>query len=614
MTDKQIGNLVKEIRSEKNITRGALAYGLCDESSIAYFENGKRKLDNLLMQRIFDRIGIEADEFAFMLTEEEYAYFVWKEDVFHAMEDQAWDELEALLADKKSAIQIIYNEKIQYQYYYKMRAILEVEKYQNYKSAVAFLRKAIVQTMPDIFTKEWNKLCLGEQELHILLVYLYYGAKIEAFEEEEQERFYCKLANYITKTHMEEKKLAKLYSKLVCVWMNITEVPFLERKKLCETAIELLQETRRLYDILEVLRFYVEILEAENAENIVYYRKHYENFKEIFYDAQIACGFRPELLVGRWEKLFLITEYLYSARMAKGMTQEEVCFGICEPETYSRIETGKHVPVKTNLYRLTERLGISWSFYRGEIEVGSLETYRLYQLLKKCSNRERNEESLKRLEELKLLLDMTNPMNIQYVEFERIIAERRLGRIDEEEAYRRLKDALMLTTSLPVENQFRYYSQTELEILAEMGKMLYLQKNYEKGILLLESVVQNQRNGKIRCEYQWNGFEYVIRVLADLYFGIQRYEEANDIEKYVMRINLNQREAICLPHLLDAVADNYEHIGEQYSKIYKKMYCQTYYVADFFKFENIYPFAKKLYEERFDPNINWYQSLFPESL
>ena len=113
MTDTQIGNLIKEIRSERNIARAALAYGLCDETTLAHFEKGKRKLDNLLMQRIFDRIGIEADEFAFMLTEEEYEYFVWKEDVFHAMEEQAWDELEALLADERNAIQIIYNEKIQ---------------------------------------------------------------------------------------------------------------------------------------------------------------------------------------------------------------------------------------------------------------------------------------------------------------------------------------------------------------------------------------------------------------------------------------------------------------------------------------------------------------------
>ena len=606
MTDKQIGNLVKEIRKEKYMSRAALAYGLCDEATIAYFERGKRKLDNLLIQRIFDRIGIEADEFAFMVTEEEYDYFLWKEQVFQAMEKQDWDELEALLGDEKIAIQIIYNEEIQYQYYYKMKAILEAEKYQNYKMAAELLGKAMEQTMPDIFTIKWKKLCLGEQELHILMLYLYYGVKGEGFEKEEENELYRKLANYITREHMEEKKLAKLCPKLVCIWMNITALPLLERKKLCETAIQLLQETRRLHDILEVLRLYVEILEEENAETVVYYRKHYKNFKDIFSEAGIVFGFRPELLAGRREKLFLITEYLCSARMAKGMTQEEVSFDICEPETYSRIETGKHTPVKTNLYRLTERLGISWSFYRGEIEIGSLKAYRLYQMVKKCSNRGQNEKTLYWLEELELLLDMKNPVNVQYVEFEKIIAERELERIDVEEAYKRLEEVLMLTTILPVENQFRYYSQMELEILGEMGRMLYKQKKYEEGIMLLKRVIRNQRKSRVKWDYRWNGIEFVLRILADVYFGAQRYEEANDIDNYVMRRNLKQAEAIHLPHLLDCMADNYEHMGEQYSFLYMKLYRQTYYVTDFFGFEDFFQFMETYYKEKFDPNIKWY--------
>lgn len=606
MTDKQIGNFVKEIRKEKDISRGVLAYGLCDEATLAYFEKGKRKLDNLLMQRIFDRIGIEADEFAFMITDEEYEYFLWREHTFAALEKQDWDELEVLLADKKIAIQTIYNEKIQYQYYYKMKAILQAEKYQNYKMAVDVLEKAMEQTMQNIVTIEWNKLCLGEQELHILLLYLYYGAKAEVLEREEQNELYHKLANYITRAHMEVKKLAKLYPKLVCIWMHITVLPLLERKMLCETAIEILQETRRLHDILEVLRFYVEILEEEKAETVVYYQKHYENFKDIFCDARIMCGFRPELLAGRREKLFLITEYLRSVRMAKGMTQEEVCFGICEPETYSRIETGKHAPVKTNLYRLAERLGISWCFYRGEIEMGSLETYRMYQLVKKCTNRGQDEKCLYWLGELKSLLNMLNPVNVQYVEFIKIDTERVLGRVDVEQEYRRLEELLMLTTTLPVDNQFRYYSQTELEILGEMGKMMYLQKNYEEGILLLKRVIRNQRKSKIRWDYRWNGIEFVLRILADLYFGSQRYEEANDISNYVKSRNLRQGEAVCLPHLLDCIADNYEHMGEQYSMLYMKLYRQIYYVTDFFEFKDFFEFIEKYYKEKFDPNIKWY--------
>ncbi|MBQ6843231.1 MAG: helix-turn-helix transcriptional regulator, partial [Agathobacter sp.] len=387
MTDKQIGNLVKEIRKEKNIGIEMVTRGLCSSATLSYFEKGQRKLDNLLLYCIFDRIGIEIDKFAFMVDENQYRYHLWKSQTFEAIEKQEWDTLERLLINKENVFEKTYSKKIQYQYYYKMKAILEAEKYHNYKMATFFLKKSIEQTMPTVLMIQWDKICLGEQELHILMLYLYYGTRAEYFDKEEQKELYRKLANYINIEHLEDKKLARVYPKLVCIWMHITQLPLLERKKLCEDAIRILQETRRLHDIVEVLRFYVEILENEKSEKEVYYRKHYENFKDILENAGIECRFRPELLVGRREKLFLITEYLRSARLMKGMTQQEVCFGICEPETYSRIETGKHVPVKSNMYQLAERLGVSWCFYRGEIEIGSLQAYEMYQLVKKYSNR-----------------------------------------------------------------------------------------------------------------------------------------------------------------------------------------------------------------------------------
>ena len=49
------------------------------------------------------------------------------------------------------------------------------------------------------------------------------------------------------------------------------------------------------------------------------------------------------------ENLFLIPEILLSARVEKGLSQEEASEGICTPETYSRIETGKRSPSLKNL-------------------------------------------------------------------------------------------------------------------------------------------------------------------------------------------------------------------------------------------------------------------------
>ena len=49
------------------------------------------------------------------------------------------------------------------------------------------------------------------------------------------------------------------------------------------------------------------------------------------------------------QNLFLIPEILLSARVEQGASQEEISEGICTPETYSRIETGKRSPSLKNL-------------------------------------------------------------------------------------------------------------------------------------------------------------------------------------------------------------------------------------------------------------------------
>ena len=100
--------------------------------------------------------------------------------------------------------------------------------------------------------------------------------------------------------------------------------------------------------------------------------------------------------------------------------------------------------------------------------------------------------------------------------------------------------------------------------------------------------------------------DFIIRVLGSLYFEAGRYEDSNRAKQYSHQINLKIRDAGNLGELLDAIADNFEHMGEQYSEIYKELYRQTYYVGDFYGLSYIASFGKKYYEEHFDANIKWY--------
>ena len=54
----------------------------------------------------------------------------------------------------------------------------------------------------------------------------------------------------------------------------------------------------------------------------------------------------------------LVGEYIKSHREKQGITQEELCAGICSKSTLSRLERGKQTPGRDKLYALLHRLGL----------------------------------------------------------------------------------------------------------------------------------------------------------------------------------------------------------------------------------------------------------------
>ena len=50
-------------------------------------------------------------------------------------------------------------------------------------------------------------------------------------------------------------------------------------------------------------------------------------------------------------------EYMKQRRLELGLTQEELCEGICEPITISRMENGRQTPSRNRINALLQRLG-----------------------------------------------------------------------------------------------------------------------------------------------------------------------------------------------------------------------------------------------------------------
>lgn len=598
---RHTGHLIYEYRKKKGITAKQLCAGVCTPSIISDYENAERIPDVLQLSYFLERLGIASENFAIMVTNDEYEYFEWRKRTEQSLINQEWDVLESLL-QKGNIPRIKTSVKLQKQYEYYLKGIIHLKKYLEIADAIKCFKQSIEQTVIDIHHIEMKKVLLGSFELHIVILYLYYGLKSREIGTTEAERIFEALEKYISNEKIDVSEQAKIYPRLIVIWLTtIGHLLTLSQKiKLCENAIRILQETKTFYDITDLLHIYIKLLDEKKDSRVNWYEKHLEVFIQLLEQGGQKAEFCPEIRNGENHKLYLLTEYLISERVKNGMTQECVSDGICAVETYSRIENGIHDPNKKNRYQLIERLEIGWCYIRSELDTECLEAYELRRQHRIAVVEERWKDSCLILEKMESMIDMEKVTNIQYVECGKVIARNRLGDLSENEAYKELQRLLKLSNPIIyASSDIVYYSQIELEIIGYMAQLLRIEGRCEEGIEILEIILNNSKQGKGSIEKQWFGYDFVLRMLSELYFAVGKYAESYDIEKYVFNANIQKREAGNFPTILDSMADDLEHIGVQYSEKYKKLYRQTYYVSDFFGYSKIRDFTKQYYENKF---------------
>lgn len=603
-----IGKTLQSFRKEKKINMAQISNGLCSVAFISQCEREEQVPDALLFEYLMERIGVSPEDFSIMATEEEYIFFSWRERVYDAIERKDWTILRDLSEDCKILMEDC-NENIVQQMEYFIKGILEAVENKNWKKAIQFLKKAIMQTNPDMFQTLNTEMKLGTKELHMMILYVYYGVQAKTIDKSVGKELFYQLEHYISYKNIENYELVKIYPKLICIGLHLfeNEMEQTEKIRFCETAVSLLRSTYKFYDITELLHSYFLLLKQENSNQLSFYEKQYQNFVELYQRRNTSLDFQPEYIVYQKPKVYLLTEYLYSKRMEKNWTQLQTSEGIYEPESYSRVERGITNPFPRKLQLLIEKLDINWCYYRGELETDNPEVYRLRRQHRILDIENKRKESLKVLEQMETLLDMDDIVNYQYIESSKIQDKYFLGEVDAETACEKLMECLLLTKKLDKETEYLvYYSQTEIELVASIAQILYKQKKYEEGISLLKMMFEQMTRSKVGLEYHQNGITFALSVLSDIFFACGEYQKSIKISNYVYDIYMKTKKGANLPKVLDAIADNLEHMREIYSEEYKSLYRQTYYIADFFEMQHIKKFIGKYYKENFDANMKWY--------
>lgn len=163
--------------------------------------------------------------------------------------------------------------------------------------------------------------------------------------------------------------------------------------------------------------------------------------------------------------------YIRQQRRNRGMTQEQLCEGICDTVTLSRIENGKQTPSRARLSALLERLGLPMDriFVLLTQQEQALES--LEKEIIDCNIRHDTAAGLKLLRELEATAEADDPLTQQLILRSKALLGQEDGSYTPEEQLEMLLQAIRLTNPRFQVYQIKsfLYSLNEVKVLNQIA-------------------------------------------------------------------------------------------------------------------------------------------------
>lgn len=603
------GNMLYQIREQKKISRKKLCAGICSVAALFKYECGERTPDGLLFHYLMQRMGMSPDDFAVMLSEEEFQYYKWKEAIFAAIQSGEWGTVEELFHSKQAENRSC-NPKIQNQFYFYVSSVYAEKIEKNQKKSVQYLKKAVQETVPDFLESRLTTYQLSTMEIGLIAMYFYKGRQQHLVTSNEIYRKQYSLLSYVREEISDKREASRLIPGIACVLLKLcgNQMNVWERLAVEEEAVRLLKENYKMYHLPEILRFYVKDLAETDEEKVRVYEKQYQAFLEVYKDTGYDTYFQPEQIFDSRGQVYLLDEYMRSYRDISGMTQEQVSDGICAPETYSRLETGKRAPHPKDREELLERLEIGWGYFRGDLETTDYTAIELLNQYRQAAAKNRWQEAEICARELKSKLDMESVNNRQYMG----MMENRIAyftdRITAEEIYRGDKELLELsvTEDRLEKTEMYYFSHIEIILHTHIANVLSKMGKTEEAIELLERVLKKTEKSVVGIEYWWNGMNVTIFNLANMLSDVGRYEESLTYMEYFRDKCMKMYDGRFVGCSIGEIAFDLGHLGNINQAVCKKLLEQAFYLTDFYEMSGHHNSIKKYYEEYCDGEKVWY--------
>ena len=440
--DQDFAKLLKNIRTEEKVSLDQLAMGLMSASQLVKIENGERPINKNIRDRLLERLGIAKKLYENLLDLCDFEEWDYKKKILSAIQNKKIEDAYRLLKEYKAHLRE--NDRINHQFILAMWGeVLKQEGASKEKIAECY-RKAVILTIPDAEKVWWEKRPLSVLEMNLLLE---------------------------TQT---------------------------ENLKICEKAIDKLRDAGRTYYLVELLEIEIQILETMPEDAVTEYlekngtdrinaKELMSMIKKLYAEYEVPAYIQDCTYFYQQKWIFSMKDVLRTRREMFGLTQEQLCEGICSVKSLRRAEKGQTDMQRETLKKLLNRLGLSGQMQWSRLITSDREVIRMAEELADYINDRKFSVASKQLESLKSRIDLDIPQNKQYFLEKQALLEFEQGKVTREEFVKMEKEALECT--LRAENLYRkenvYLTEREIICISNSWKGMEEKEKRESINLIL---------------------------------------------------------------------------------------------------------------------------------
>lgn len=524
---KGFGKLIADMRRAKGFTQEALAENLLTGRAISNLENRGELPDWLVFDMLVRRLGASTQLFMTMLSEGEYEYLCWKEDMLKKIEDgsirrEDWD---SEMAHSRE-----FHEALQGQF---------VEFWKGYMQAdFQLMVRAIARTVRGYPKPLSEEQCVSSEEITYMLLSMEKLLETRPQQWEKVRAILVSIIRYM-EVNISEEERVNGYAKAVCLYGDYIMDADAGTKLACyKKALELYRRQAVVTGICDILRGLLregEMLEPKERMEYEQQLRAIEWVKREFQVDEVSFAQR-ELT----QEFCLLHEVLGTYRQERGLKIQDIERHVCSGKTYRALEKGKRAAKKGTYLSLADYMDIPLGIYNTEIISDNYRDLALAGEIKNLLHRQQDEAALLKLEELEMSLgDKAHiEQNEQFISSIRYVMLFAAGEITLNEYQEQIEKLIRLTISeWNTDYKVHFYTRREMTLVYYEAGIFRKRKEYDTALQLLQVLWNQLEQSRVSILHR-SGEALLINTLwKDLLTDVKDYEGALEKVKTGMKLS-----------------------------------------------------------------------------